>query len=137
MREPAPFFKLRIVVADDNRDTAIGLARLLSQAGFRVVATAFSGREALQALREHRPEVAILDIVMPDLDGCEVAAALRSLPPPHPRLIALSGLTRIWHPADAAEAGFSAHFSKPVPFNALCSLLESYLSDEDEREPWE
>ena len=123
---------LRIVVADDNRDTATGLAMLLRGAGFRVVATAFSGSDALQALNCHRPNVAILDIVMPDLDGCEIAAAVQNWQPPRPRLIALSGLTRIWDRTDAAEAGFVAHFPKPVPWNALRTLLESYVTANDE-----
>jgi CheY-like chemotaxis protein len=122
--------RLSIVVADDNHDTATGLSLLLREAGFRVVATAYSGAEALRILDCYRPDVAILDIVMPGLDGCEVAAAVRSWQPPRPRLIALSGLTRIWDRADAAEAGFSALFSKPVPFNALRTLLESYVEED-------
>jgi CheY-like chemotaxis protein len=127
--------RLSIVVADDNRDTATGLSLLLREAGFRVVATAYSGADALRALDCHRPDVAILDIVMPDMDGCEVAAAVRSWKLPRPRLIALSGLTRIWDRADAAEAGFAAHFSKPVPFNALRTLLESYLEEDEQESP--
>lgn len=134
MNQTCRFHNLRIVVADDNRDTATGLAMLLREAGFRVVATAFSGSDALQALDCHRPNVAILDIVMPDLDGCEIAAAVRNWQPPRPRLIALSGLARIWDRTDAAEAGFVAHFSKPVPFNALRTLLESYATSDDEAE---
>jgi CheY-like chemotaxis protein len=130
--QPCP---LTIVVADDNRDTATGLSLLLREAGFRVVATAYSGADALRALDCHRPDVAILDIVMPGLDGCEVAAAVRSWQPPRPRLIAVSGLTRIWDLADAAEAGFSAHFSKPVPFNALRTLLESYVAEDVAADP--
>lgn len=135
MHHDDPRCRLTIVVADDNRDTATGLALLLREAGFQVVATAFTGSDALRALDCHRPDVAILDIVMPDLDGCEVAATVRSWQPPRPRLIALSGLTRIWDRADAAEAGFSAHFSKPVPFNALRTLLESYVAEDVAADP--
>jgi CheY-like chemotaxis protein len=123
---------LRIVVADDNHDTATGLSKLLREAGFQVVATVFSGPAALQVIATLRPDVAILDIVMPGLDGCEVALQVSGWPLPRPRLIALSGLTRIWDRADAAEAGFAAHFGKPVPFNALRTLLESYLPAEDD-----
>ena len=132
MNQPARFSRVRIVVADDNRDTATGLARLLREAGFQVVGTVFSGTAALQAIESLRPDVAILDIVMPGLDGCEVAESVRAWPQPRPRLIALSGLSRIWDRAAAAEAGFIAHFSKPVPFNALRTLLESYAAADDD-----
>src|SRR6187431_1341186 len=132
MNQPAKFNSVRIVVADDNRDTAIGLTRLLQEAGFRVVGTVYSGTAALQAIASLRPDVAILDIVMPGLDGCEVAESVRSWPTPRPRLIALSGLSRIWDRAAAAEAGFIAHFSKPVPFNALRTLLESYVAENED-----
>ena len=132
MSQPDRLSSVRIVVADDNRDTAIGLTRLLQEAGFQVVGTVYSGTAALQALASLRPDVAILDIVMPGLDGCEVAERVQIWPPPRPRLIALSGLSRIWDRAAAAEAGFIAHFTKPVPFNALRTLLESYVAADDE-----
>lgn len=132
MNQPARFSRVRIVVADDNRDTATGLSRLLREAGFQVVGTVFSGTAALQAIESMRPDVAILDIVMPGLDGCEVAESVRTWPQPRPRLIALSGLSRIWDRAAAAEAGFIAHFSKPVPFNALRTLLERYAAADDD-----
>jgi CheY-like chemotaxis protein len=132
MSKPANLSSVRIVVADDNQDTATGLSILLREAGFQVVATAFSGAEALRALLAHRPTVAILDIVMPQPDGCEIAEAVRTWPAPRPQLIAVSGLTRIWDRADAAEAGFAAHFTKPVPLNALFTLLASYAAAGDE-----
>jgi CheY-like chemotaxis protein len=134
MNQPAKTCRVRIVVADDNRDTATGLARLLREAGFQVAGTVFSGADALRALATLRPDVAILDIVMPGLDGCEVAESVRTWPQPRPKLIALSGLSRIWDRADAAAAGFCAHFNKPVPFNALRTLLESYVAEEEEEE---
>jgi len=136
MNQPAKLSNVRIVVADDNRDTANGLTRLLREAGFRVVAIAYSGSDALAALDCHRPDVAILDIVMPGLDGCQVAERVRQWPTPRPKLIALSGLSRIWDRAAAAEAGFVAHFSKPIPWNALRTLLESYVMTDDDDAPW-
>jgi CheY-like chemotaxis protein len=126
MIKPTKLSSVRIVVADDNQDTATGLAILLREAGFTVVATVHNGAEALRALDRHRPTVGILDIVMPHLDGCEVAEAVRSWEPPRPRLIAVSGLARIWDRAAAAEAGFVAHFTKPLPWNSLHALLVSF-----------
>ena len=134
MSKPIDTSSVRIVVADDNRDTATGLGILLREAGFRVVGTAYNGADALRVLDEQRPTVAILDIVMPQLDGCEIAAAVQTWEPPRPRLIAVSGLARVWDRADAAEAGFFAHFTKPVPFNSLRTLLESFAVSEDEEE---
>lgn len=132
MSKQVDLSRVRIVVADDNADTAIGLSILLREAGFQVVATAYNGAEALRALEQHRPTAAILDIVMPQMDGCEIAAAVRTWAPPRPHLIAVSGLARVWGRTDAAEAGFVAHFTKPLPFNALHSLLMSLAEPEGE-----
>jgi CheY-like chemotaxis protein len=122
----APPRSLDIVVADDNRDTALTLAVLLQRGGHRVVSAAHNGRAALAAIEAYRPSVAILDIVLPELDGYEIARYLRSRMQPRPRLIAISGLSRACDRLDAIEAGFQAHFVKPVEWERLRVLLHDF-----------
>src|SRR5687768_14280197 len=69
----------RVLVVDDNQDGADSLARLLRLAGHHVE-VAYSGQKALQAAQLYQPEVILLDLVMPHIDGCSVAMALRAHP---------------------------------------------------------
>jgi CheY-like chemotaxis protein len=118
---------LRLVVVDDNRDVAIGLAMQLEAHGFHVVARVFDSHEALDCIQRLRPDVAILDIAMPGLDGYDLARLIREQLDPPPRLIALTGLNHASDRVDAAAAGFDAYFVKPAPWPKLESLLLSYL----------
>ena len=115
----------RVLVADDNRDAADSLGMILGMWGHDV-RVAHGGREALQAAAEFRPDVVLLDIGMPDLNGYETAQALRATPGgAQLELIALTG----WgHPDDkrrAAEAGFDRHLTKPVDPAELERLLRA------------
>jgi PAS domain S-box-containing protein len=113
----------RVIVADDNRDAADSLAMMLRLAGHEV-ATAYDGREALDALAAQRPQVAILDIGMPEYDGYEVARAARR--EPWGASVLLVALTGWGQPSDrrrAAEAGFDHHFTKPVDPQRLEAVL--------------
>jgi signal transduction histidine kinase/CheY-like chemotaxis protein len=105
---------LRILVADDNRDTAQSLQELLSLSGHQVQ-LAYDGEEALAAFKRDEPDVALLDIGMPRLSGLDVARAIRSLPAgKRAIMIAITGRG---HPRDrreALEAGFDHHATKPV-----------------------
>jgi two-component system CheB/CheR fusion protein len=123
--EPDPAPKagraLRILVADDNEDGRTMLKLVLQQLGHEV-ATAVDGVEALAVNAAFHPEVAILDIGMPGMDGYQVAEELGRLRPA-PLLIALSGLGQAEDKARAARAGFSRHFTKPVDVHALTRVL--------------
>jgi CheY-like chemotaxis protein len=120
---------LRIVIADDNRDAAVALSMLLDRLGFRVVGVAYDGESALEFLREQEPNVALLDIALPELDGYEIARLAREELPRPPRLIAVTGLGDACDRTDALEAGFDAHFVKPVKSTDLERLLLAYLSE--------
>ena len=122
--------EVRILVADDNRDAANALAVLLDRARFTVVAVAHDGAAALAAIDRFRPNVAILDVVMPELDGIEVADRVRRQFAAPPRLIAVSGLARDCDRADAVRAGFAAFFQKPVQWQHLEDLLHSFADRE-------
>jgi len=112
------------VVADDNRDAADSLAMILKLGG-HVVHTAYDGREALNAVRAYRPHLAVLDIGMPEHDGCEVARLVRQEPWGHGLvLIALTGWGQDVDRQRTAAAGFDHHFTKPVNHIELEALID-------------
>lgn len=114
-----------ILLVDDNHDSAATLARLLKRFGHQV-RTASSGPDALACLEDFRPEVIILDIGLPGMDGYELAQRLRAdrrfL---HTTLVALTGYGSAEDRSRSRAAGFHAHLVKPVDFQALCDLLLS------------
>jgi PAS domain S-box-containing protein len=113
----------RVLIADDNKDAADSLAILLGLAG-HVVRVAHSGRSALAVANSFRPDVALLDIGMPELDGYEVAQHLRREPwGQSMRLIALTGWGQENDKRRAMEAGFDLHFTKPVDVDQVQALL--------------
>jgi PAS domain S-box-containing protein len=115
----------RILVVDDNQDSADSLAMLLRFLGAEVE-IAYRGDEALEALDARRPAVVLLDIGMPDMDGYEVARRIRRHPTLHEvTLIALSGWGQQEDRRRSLEAGFDYHLIKPVDINALQALLAS------------
>ena len=69
----------RVLIVDDNRAFRAAARQLLERGGFVVVAEAGDGGEGLRAAKEHTPDVAIVDVQLPDLDGFEVAERLRAL----------------------------------------------------------
>jgi PAS domain S-box-containing protein len=113
----------RVLIADDNRDAADSLAMLLRLDGHEVT-VANNGREALATFNTLLPEVAVLDIGMPELDGYEVARQVRQ----HSlgRAVTLIAVTGWGQEADKARtlaAGFNHHFTKPIEPEQLAHLL--------------
>ena len=99
------------------------LAYLLAHEG-HTVATAATGEEALEKASEFAPDVAILDIGMPGLNGYDLARLLREQQSgSRIFLIALTGLGRAEDKARAAQSGFDHHFTKPVDLDSLLTLL--------------
>jgi CheY-like chemotaxis protein len=116
--------KRRILLADDNNDALESLATLLQLGGHDVV-TASNGALALECAERHRPEVMLLDIGMPLLDGYEVARRIRVQP--WGREITLVALTGWGQDSDrrrSREAGFDTHLVKPLDMDKLMDLLE-------------
>jgi len=112
----------RILVADDNVDAAESLAMLLRLDGHEVE-LATNGSDALQLFERIRPDIAILDIGMPGLNGYEVAQRIRGNGHKDTLLIAVTGWGQDADKARAAESGFDHHFTKPVEPAALSALL--------------
>ena len=114
---------LRILVADDNEDAAHSLAMLLDMVG-HVTRVVTDGAQAVAAAKEWLPQVAILDIAMPRLDGLDAARAIRTLPSGGDvRLIAMSGFGQEADRRRSAEAGFDEHLVKPVDLAAIDRLI--------------
>jgi CheY-like chemotaxis protein len=114
---------VRILVVDDNRDSADTLGALLQMSGHSVE-VAYDGVSSLAAADEFQPEVVLLDIGMPDMDGYAVASRLRRRPGGDDTL--LIAITGWGQPADkqrALAAGFDHHLTKPVEHSTLLSLL--------------
>ncbi|HEX6573082.1 MAG TPA: ATP-binding protein [Steroidobacteraceae bacterium] len=114
----------RILLVDDNRDAADSLALLLGLEGHDV-RVAYAGRPAIEVAHEFRPEVAVLDLGLPDLSGYDVARLLRQDPAlGRIELIALTGWGQEEHRKRAHEAGFDHHVTKPVDLEHLARLLQ-------------
>jgi PAS domain S-box-containing protein len=115
----------RILVVDDNLDSAESLAMLLHITGHETV-TAHDGAAALEAARRHRPEVVLLDIGLPTLNGYEVCRRLREESWGKGMVvIALTGWGQDEDRRKSREAGFDGHLVKPVNYAALVALLDS------------
>jgi two-component system CheB/CheR fusion protein len=116
-----------VLVADDNVDAGWGIARLLEIAGFATLCVQ-GGLEAVEAARRESPDVAILDIGMPDLGGHEVARQIRETEWGRQMvLIAATGWGQEADARDALEAGFDAHMTKPVDVRKLGALVDDLL----------
>lgn len=112
-----------MLVADDNPDTAAGLTKLLQASGYRVT-TAGDGLEALEAARAERPEVILMDIGLPGMDGYRIAEQLRKEKGcENAVLIAISGYGQEQDRRRSIEAGFDYHLVKPVDYQRLLSFL--------------
>jgi PAS domain S-box-containing protein len=115
---------LRILVVDDNADAATSLSELLRMDGHQTQ-PALSAEDALSLAQTFSPDVVLLDIGLPRMDGYEVARRLRhSLLRKGATLIALTGYGQANDRERARVAGFDAHLVKPVDFTALARLLD-------------
>jgi signal transduction histidine kinase/CheY-like chemotaxis protein len=113
----------RVLLVEDDRDVAETMAALLTQSGHRVV-VAHDGPAALEQVRRERPEVVLLDIGLPGMDGLEVAREiLRRSDSARPLLVALSGYGTAADRARSKEAGCDHHLVKPVRVEDLNRLL--------------
>jgi len=118
--------KCSIVVADDNHDAADTLVELLGAMGYAAVA-AYDGREAVEACSALQPELAILDVEMPLLDGCAAARLIRSGARPPTLIASLSGLRHWQEPLKSNDGVFDVRLVKPPRMDQLIELLARAL----------
>jgi CheY-like chemotaxis protein len=115
----------RVLLVDDNRDSVETLSMLLRIKGHDA-RIAESGEEAIAAADEYQPNVVLLDLSLPGMDGFEVAQELRKRPyGANVVLVALTGWSGREVQAKAAEAGFDFHLLKPVEWPELEQVLEA------------
>ena len=113
----------KVLVIDDNRDQAESLGKLLSLMGHDV-RLGFDGEEALRLALDFRPDVALLDLGLPKLNGCEVAKRMRSDPRVKDTLLlAQTGWGQDDDLRRTKEAGFDHHLLKPVDIGRLKAIL--------------
>src|SRR5262249_47490225 len=116
--EPAPTngtnpLPLKVLVVDDNRDAADSMGLVVQRAGAEV-RVVHDGAHALQSLARFHPELVLLDIGMPGMDGYEVARRIRALPDQRGvMLVALTGWGQEADRKRSLEAGFDRHLTKP------------------------
>ncbi len=119
----------RLLVVDDNRDFTDTMAILLEEIGHEV-RTAYDGREVAPIVADFNPEVVLLDIGLPGIDGYELARRLRASPQcSGAALIAVSGYGQQADRIRAQEAGFDHHLVKPVDPDKLAKLIEALAQE--------
>jgi CheY-like chemotaxis protein len=114
----------RILVVDDNRDSADSLARLLELMGGHETAISYDGPSAVEKAEEYRPEVVLLDVGLPGIDGYEVCRRIRANE--WGKSILLIAATGWGQPEDrrkSREAGFDHHLVKPIDLDELVKFL--------------
>jgi signal transduction histidine kinase len=119
---PKTTLKRRILVVDDNEDAAMSLAMLLKLSGHEVV-TAHDGLRAVEEAARFHPDVVLLDIGLPKLNGYDAAARIRKQRQDDVLLVALTGWGQEEDRSRAVEAGFDVHMVKPVDLRLLSSVL--------------
>jgi CheY-like chemotaxis protein len=112
----------RVLVVDDSRDIATSSARLLEYAGHDV-RIVFDGLHALDVAREYRPDVALLDVGLPGIDGYELARRLRAEFGPDILLVIITAYAREQRYSEASRADVDHFFIKPVDFTVITRLL--------------
>jgi CheY-like chemotaxis protein len=121
--EPAMQVRRNILIADDNQDALESLALMLRLEGHEVHC-ASDGEEALALAGQRRPEIVVLDVGMPKLDGCEVARRIRAESWGRDAvLVALTGWGQEVDRRRSREAGFDMHLVKPVDPATICDML--------------
>ena len=119
---PPPFVPRHILIVEDSADNRESMQELLEAQGHHVD-IAIDGEQGLEQAIALHPEVALVDIGLPRLDGYEVARRIRDAVGSRILLVALTGYGQPEDRARATAAGFDVHFTKPVNFNALAKLL--------------
>ena len=118
-----------VLVAEDFADSAIPISLHLQQNGYRVV-TASDGEEAVKAASISRPDVILMDIAMPILDGLGAARKIRadsSLP--YIPIIAITAFNTGGFLQAAYDVGFDGYLTKPIDFDRMVNLIKSLLAD--------
>jgi CheY-like chemotaxis protein len=125
---------IRVLLVDDLEDCTQVLSRLLQFRGFHV-RSAIDGAGALREFEQFQPDVVVLDLAMPAMDGCEVARRIRQQPGgERVLLIVVSGYADALHRQASLDAGADDHLRKPADVEQITSLIRSTLERRRARE---
>jgi AmiR/NasT family two-component response regulator len=116
--------QVRIVVAEDEALIRMDLVEMLTEAGYEVVAQASDGAQAIELVKEHRPDLAILDVKMPILDGISAAEEIIATCP----VLMLTAFSQRELVDRARDAGVMAYVLKPFTINDLVPAIEIAIS---------
>jgi signal transduction histidine kinase len=127
---------VRVLVVDDNQDSAEMLAEALELLGCQTL-VAHDGVETIRVASDFQPQVALLDIGLPVMDGYELADRLRRAPGgEHLRLVAVTGYGQESDRIRAEQAGFDAHLVKPVALDAVADIIERFVASPSAASTW-
>jgi response regulator NasT len=121
---PAPVGPLRILVAEDEAIIRLDLVEMLTEAGYQVVAEATNGLEAVELATEHRPDIAILDVKMPEMDGITAAEQIIEIS----AVLMLTAFSQKELVERARSAGAMAYVVKPFSISDLMPAIEIAVS---------
>jgi CheY-like chemotaxis protein len=122
----------RVLLVEDNYDNYEMVRFLLERAEYSVVG-AHTGREAVSAAREHKPDVILMDLSLPEMDGWEAAREIKNDPEiAHIPLIALTAHTLPGDRQKAIESGFDNYISKPINVSAFYEIVNAVFTGRKE-----
>jgi CheY-like chemotaxis protein len=125
----------RVLIVDDDRDGADALGLLLEELGNEVHVT-YSGTQALDVATAFRADLLLIDLVMPEMDGCDLARQFRQIATfAKTKIVAVTGHKDAEHAALAMKAGFDSLLLKPVPLKELKALLDGIVVTDRRRTP--
>ena len=117
----------KILVVEDTEDNRFMMRRLLEMAGYRVVEAA-NGEEAVKRAKAESPQLILMDLSLPVIDGLAATRRIRKLPGfEHTPIVAVSAHDTADFQADAIEAGCNSYITKPIDFNELEHLIAQLL----------
>lgn len=124
MNQQASIKKIRILVAEDETIIRLDLVEMLTEAGYEVIAQAENGAVAIELAKQHKPDLAILDVKMPELDGITAAEEIISISP----VLMLTAFSQRELIERARDAGVMAYVVKPFSINDLVPAIEIAIS---------
>jgi CheY-like chemotaxis protein/uncharacterized protein YbcI len=126
---------IRVLIVDDNRDGADALGLLVEELGNQVHVT-YGGTKALEVATAFCPDLMLVDLVMPELDGCGLVILLRKIPAfSQTTIVAITGQKDQEHKSSAMKAGFDAVLFKPVSLTEIKTILASVVAQDVAQSP--
>ncbi len=127
------FARVMVLVVDDNHYMRVIVCTMLRSMGITMIREASDGIEALEIVRDWRPDVIILDLMMEQLDGLETTKLLRrgsDSPHPYVPIIMMTGHTDRGHVVEARDAGVNEFIAKPLTARALIDRMKSVINND-------